>query len=466
MSTETDPAPRARGILDMNSFDLGSGEVSPAVRRRLANLGSASVLFYRNPIEMVSAEGAWMIARDGQRYLDMYNNVPVVGHGHPEVIEAVTRQMRQLNTHTRYVVGVVDDYIEALKATLPAGLDNVVLTCSGSEANDLAMRLARRVSGGQGIIVTENAYHGNTAIVTEVSPAAIRNTALAEHVVTVPAPSRENFGDDIAGGFAGAVEAAIRQLRRRGIAPAALLVDTIFSSDGVHADPAGFLVPAVAAMRKAGGLFIADEVQPGFGRTGEAFWAVQRHGIEPDILTMGKPMGNGFPMAAMATHPEYLDAYCDDYGYFNTFGGNPVAAAAGHATLRVIQREGLMENARDIGARLRAELRAIADRSPCLAAVRGTGLFIGIDVCEPDRPRTPAPERTLRILEALQGRNILTGSAGKFGATIRVRPPLCITRDQADIFIDTFSAIMSEMEGGDAGYAASGRYRPAGHEYV
>ncbi len=447
MSSPTAASPRARSVLDMNSFDLNSGAVSPGVRRRLDNFGAASVLFYREPLEIGTASGTWMIGEDGQRYLDMYNNVPVIGHSHPDVTEAVTRQMQKVNIHTRYVIGVVDDYLDALKATMPAGLDNILLTCSGSEANDLALRLARRVSGGQGIIVTENAYHGNTSLVTSISPAAIRNNAFEDYVATVPAPSQMNYGDDIAGGFAAAVEDAIRQLRRRGMAPAALLVDTIFSSDGVLSTPAGFLAPAVAAIRRAGGLFIADEVQPGFGRSGDCFWAVQRHNIEPDILTMGKPMGNGYPVAGMATRAEYLKAYCDDFGYFNTFGGSPVAAAAAHATLSAIQREGLQENAQSQGAHIRAGLRKIAEQSSRISDVRGAGLFIGFDICDGTQARNPDSDLTLQIIEGLRRRRVLNGTAGKFGTTIRVRPPLCITRDEANIFLDAVSAVLSELTG-------------------
>lgn len=433
-------APNAQGevrqILDMNAFRPGDTKAE-AVERRLANLGAASVLFYRQPIEMVAAEGAWMIARDGTRYLDFYNNVPSVGHSHPRVVEAVSTQIGKLNTNTRYIVAIVDEYLEALKSHLPDALSNVVMTCSGSEANDLAIRVARAATGGSGIIVTETAYHGNTALVTEASPSALKRGSLPDHVIAVPPPSAGHFGEDIAGGFRASIEAAIAEFARRGIRPAALLADSIFSSDGIFADPAGFLRPAVEAMRAAGGLFIADEVQPGFARTGEAFWGFARHGVTPDLVTMGKPMGNGFPMAGMAAKPDHLASFCGDVGYFNTFGGNPVAAAAGLAVLEVIREEGLQENALETGRVLRDGLREIAASDARVAQVRGAGLFIGVDLADEETGR-PDAEFTVKVIDAMRDRGVLIGAAGRYGATLKVRPPLCLNRDEAERFLTAF----------------------------
>ncbi|MFD0981644.1 aspartate aminotransferase family protein [Tropicimonas aquimaris] len=431
---------QARQILDMNAYRPGNGQSRP-VERRLANLGAASVLFYRQPIEMVGAEGAWMIAKDGTRYLDFYNNVPSVGHSHPKVVEAVSRQIAQLNTNTRYIVSVVDDYLEALKALLPPELSNVMMTCSGSEANDLAIRVARAATGGTGIIVTETAYHGNTALVTEVSPSALKRGSLPEKVIAIPPPGAAHFGEDIAGGFRASVEAALAEFGRRGIRPAAFLADSIFSSDGILADPPGFLAPAVEAVRAAGGLFIADEVQPGFGRTGDAFWGYARHGVTPDIVTMGKPMGNGFPMAAMVARPDHLEQFCADVGYFNTFGGNPVAAAAGHAVLDVICEEGLQENARETGAHLLAGLRQVAAGDARVTDVRGAGLFIGVDLA--DEAGRPDPAFTVQVIDAMRAHNVLIGAAGRYGATLKVRPPLCLTREEAERFIEAFRAALA-----------------------
>ncbi|MFK7765216.1 MAG: aspartate aminotransferase family protein [Roseobacter sp.] len=434
-----------RPILGMNAFQKGDAS-SAALDRRLANFGAASVLFYRQPIEMVGAQGATMIARDGKRYLDFYNNVPSVGHTHPKVVEAVQRQIATLNTNTRYLVDVVDGYLDELKSHLPDHLSNAVMTCSGSEANDLALRVARAATGHSGVVVTEAAYHGNTALTTDVSPSALKQSKLPDWVVAIPPPGPAQYGDDIAGGFAKAVAAAIMTLENRGYPPAALLIDTIFSSDGIFADPPGASNDAVAAMRAAGGLLIADEVQPGFGRTGTHFWGYERHGLKPDIVTMGKPMGNGFPMAAMAAQPDHLAAFCADVGYFNTFGGNPVAAAAGQAVLDVIREESLLENARIVGMGLIAGLRATGADHACVADVRGAGLFIGLDLVNAETG-LPDPAFTVQLIDAMRDEGVMVGAAGRFGATLKIRPPLCLTHAEAIRFNEAFQTVLRRLSG-------------------
>ncbi|MEM8732088.1 MAG: aspartate aminotransferase family protein [Pseudomonadota bacterium] len=427
----------SRQILDMNAFDPGSEPQKGAVARRLKNLGASSVLFYEDPIEMVSAKGVWMEAADGRRYLDFYNNVPSIGHAHPRVVEAIRDQVGRLNTNTRYLVSVVDDYIDALKAHLPSSLENVVLTCSGSEANDLAVRIAQATTRAKGVIVTQTAYHGNTDLATKVSPSAWKRGDAPDWVECVSAPttvSARNFGEHVA--------RAMAALQARGHRVAALLADSIFSSDGVFADPPGFLDAGVEAVRLSGGLFIADEVQPGFGRTGTAFWGFARHGATPDIVTMGKPMGNGFPMAGLATRPEHLAMFCRDVGYFNTFGGNPVAAAAGHAVLRAIAEEKLQENAAYVGGRLRQGLNALSRDSPILGEIRGAGLFLGADIRTHDGKR-PNPKATTRIINDLREEGVLIGAAGKHGATLKIRPPLCLTPDEADIFLAALQRVLA-----------------------
>lgn len=433
---------RARQILDMNAF---AGQPSAAgddlLSRRLRNAGAASVLFYRDPIEMVRGRGCWLEAADGTRYLDVYNNVPSVGHCHPHVTAALTRQLAELNVNSRYLHETTETYLERLKATLPDSLSNVALACTGSEANDLAIRVAMRATGGTGFVVTETAYHGNTAAVIAISPASLKRGRPPGHVKAIPAPSRRAYGDDVAGGFAQAVRRAIGKLRKRGHRFAGLIVDTIFSSDGVFADPAGFLAPAVAAAREAGGLFIADEVQPGFGRTGR-MWGFERHGLTPDVVTMGKPMGNGYPMAGMATRPELLAKFCRDVGYFNTFGGTPAAAAAGLAVLDVIRDEGLVGNAERVGGHLTARLRALAARDARIADLRGAGLFVGLDLCADGDPSRPDPALATRVIDGLRERRVLIGAAGRYGHTLKIRPPLCMTTDEADFFADALGAAL------------------------
>lgn len=437
--------PAARQILDMNAFDAnaGTGTVDPLLARRITNVGAAAVLFYREPLEMVSASGSWMTAADGKRYLDFYNNVPSVGHTHPRVVAAVCEQIARININTRYLNSVVDRYLEALKAKFPAVLSNVVLSCSGSEANDLAIRIAAATSGGTGIIVTENAYHGNTSIISEISPSALKRRALPDHVVTVPAPAHKWQSSSIADAFAADIAQAIAELDRRGHKLAAFICDSIFSSDGIHADPPGFLGKAIAAVHAAGGLYIADEVQPGFARTGDAFWGFARHGVMPDVVTMGKPMGNGFPMAGLVTRPELLARFCDDTGYFNTFGGNPVAAAAGLAVLDVIAEERLQENARKQGHHIMARLRDLTAREDRIGDVRGAGLFLGIDLCERGKKEQPDPALATAVINGLKDRGVLIGAAGRFGHTLKVRPPLSLSEEEADIFVDRLAETLS-----------------------
>ena len=307
-------AAKTQRILSLNAYaGARSAKLDADTREMLArrkrNFGASSVLFYREPLSIVRAEGMWMFAADGRRYLDTYNNVPSIGHSHPRVVEAIAEQSAKVSVSTRYLQEVIEEYAERLKATLPKALSNLVLTCTGSEANDLAMRIAKSATGGRGFIVTESAYHGNTAAVTEISPSILAHARRPRHVRIVKPPSPAAYGEDVAGGFAAAVEAAIASLKRAGMPTAALIFDSIFSSDGVYADPPGFIVPAVKAVRAAGGLFIADEVQPGFARTGDHMWGFGRHGVVPDIVTMGKPMGNGYPMAGLAARPELVSAF-------------------------------------------------------------------------------------------------------------------------------------------------------------
>jgi 4-aminobutyrate aminotransferase-like enzyme len=442
-------APELRRILEMNAFDRAAGTAgnNPLLQRRLTNYGAASVLFYQSPIEMISAKGAWMVAADLKEYLDFYNNVPSVGHCHPRVVYAISQQAARLNIHTRYLSRVVDDYLESLKATLPSHLNNILLSCTGSEANDLALRLAMKGTGQQGFIVTEGAYHGNTLAVTEISPSALKNTPLPDHVVAVAPPSAFCYGrDNIGPGFAAAVEAAVTTLKQRGFGLAALICDSIFSSDGVFSHPAGFLKPAVDLVHQAGGLYIADEVQPGFGRTGEKMWGFQRHGVQPDIVTMGKPMGNGFPMAGTAARSALVTNFCENVGYFNTFGGNPVAAAAGQAVLDIIHDEGLMENALVIGALLKKELTDLSATYPVITDVRGAGLFIGVDLCTGGDPGRPDPVLATRVINGLKARQVLIGAAGKYGHTLKLRPPLCLNGKEAHIFLDALEDTLRHLE--------------------
>jgi len=449
---------KSQKILELNAFDMTAPNgclpvaTEALIGRRRATFGPTSMLFYRRPLHVVRAEGVWLYEADGTRVLDAYNNVPSIGHCHPAVVAAVSRQIGTLNTHTRYLHDGIYEYAERLLATMPGTVSNIVFTCTGSESADLALRIARSVTGRLGAIATENAYHGNTTAVTEISPSSAAAGPAGDHVALVPAPDAYRGGGAAGLGtrFAAQVREAVATLKARGHAPAALVVDSIFSSDGVFPGEPGFLADAVAVIREAGGLFIADEVQPGFARTGEAMWGFQRHGIEPDIVIMGKPMGNGFPMGAVAVRPDLLAAFGATSGYFNTFGGNPVAAAAGMAVLDTLAAEGLQENARETGAYLRDGLAAIAEREPAVGDVRGAGLYIGVELVRDRESRAPDPGLAERIVNAMRGRRVLIGTAGKFGNVLKIRPPLPFRREHADLLIDAFSASLADGPPTDA----------------
>lgn len=412
------------------------------IARRERVLGPAYRLFYERPLHFVRGEGVWLYDAEGQAYLDAYNNVASVGHGNPVVLEAIGRQAATLNTHTRYLHEGILAYAEALTATFPSELSQVMFTCTGSEANDLAVRIARAYTGGTGIIVTSHAYHGVTGTVAEFSPSLGANVDLGIHVRTVSPPNPNLPLSEIEASFARDVEAAITDLKRHGIKPAMLIVDTIFSSDGVIADPPGFLRAAVEAIRKIGGIFVADEVQPGFGRTGEAMWGFLRHGIVPDLVTVGKPMGNGYPMAGLIAQPHVIAEFGRNARYFNTFGGNPVAAAAGQAVLAVIQDQNLVANARSVGAYLKTALETYVGSSPMIASVRGAGLFLGVDVEEDGKPSAIA---AARIVNGLRERHVLISASGPAANVLKIRPPLVFSRLNADRFMDAFDATLKDV---------------------
>jgi len=412
--------------------------------RRARLLGPAYRLFYEAPLHPVRGEGVWLDAADGKRYLDAYNNVASVGHCHPHVVEAIARQAGVLNTHTRYLHEGVLDYAERLLATMPAALGHAMFTCTGSEANDLAMRIAKAHTKAEGLIVTRFAYHGVTESIAQASPSLGRFVQLGRAVRTVPPPDSYRVPPAEQGkAFAAGVRAAIADLQAHGVRPAALMVDTVFSSDGIFTDPAGFLTEAVDAIREAGGIFIADEVQPGLGRTGDAFWGFMRHpGLVPDIVTMGKPLGNGHPLAGLAVRPAVLAAFARECRYFNTFGGNPVSMAAGMAVLDVVEREGLMANAQRVGLHLRAGLSKLAERHALIGDVRGAGLFVGLELVTDRQARTPATAETVRVVNGLRERQVLLSATGEHANTLKIRPPLVFSEAHADLLVETLDEVL------------------------
>ena len=409
--------------------------------RRDAVFGPAmEPLSYAEPIEMASARGVWMTGADGQRYLDMYNNVPCVGHGHPRVTAAVTRQWRVLNTNLRYLHSSAVRLAERLAATCPDGLDTVLFVNSGSEANDLAWRLARHHTGHDGGVCTAFAYHGMTAATADLSPEVLAGARTSPHVVTWTPP------DTLRGLHAGTegFAAALGRLTERGLAPAAVILDGVLQSDGVYDLAPAYVAELVRLTRQAGGLWIADEVQGGHGRTGEAMWSFQRFGIVPDFVTLGKPMGNGQPVGAVITRRELAERFGRDTVFFSTFGGNQVSMAASHAVLDVLADERLLPRARSSGARLREAVRAATRDSGIVGDVRGIGLANGIEIVTDRASLRPDGAAAGRVREALRRHGVLVGTTGPAGNVLKVRPPLAFGEELIPVFVGALATALAE----------------------
>jgi 4-aminobutyrate aminotransferase-like enzyme/Ser/Thr protein kinase RdoA (MazF antagonist) len=417
---------------------VATGELA---RRRRRALGPAlTELTYRNPVHVVRGEGAWLVDASGRRLLDAYNNVPVVGHCHPRVTEAVVRQTRALNTHARYLYEPLVELAERLAASMPpeSGLDTVLLVNSGSEANDVAWRFATTFTGRRGAIVTRHAYHGVTEAIADLSPEEWPQAHRSPTVETIPVPGVEVPAET-------AMAQAIQGLDARGVVPAATFIDGGFTSDGIHTPPAADVAAIVGATHAAGGLFVADEVQAGHGRGGEHLWAFASYGITPDLVTLGKPMGNGYPVAAVITRAEIAERFAAETTLFSTFGGNPVAACAALAVLDVIEDERLIENAARVGSRLRSGLDELRGTCPSIAEVRGRGLLVGVElVTEADEPDAALAER---VVNALRDDGILIGRTGLHGNVLKIRPPLVFGEEHAETVVSAITAALAPSIG-------------------
>ncbi|WP_260852664.1 aspartate aminotransferase family protein [Curtobacterium pusillum] len=447
----------------VNRFDPADAGLLPAddqalLARRREVLGDIYPLFYARPIHVVRGAGARLWDADGTEYLDAYNNVPAVGHANPRIATAVHEQLTRMNTHTRYLQDGIVAFAERFLQTHPEHLDRVIFSNSGSEANDLAITIAQWRTGNQGVIVTENAYHGTTGLLAGLSPENGPTMPLHPWVRTVPAPDTHRDGDRAGELFAAAITAAAADLDRHGFGLAALLLDSIMSTDGIFPGAPGMLVPAYRATHAAGGLVIADEVQPGVGRTGDAMWGFQRHtatepprpvGADPrlradghvDMVTCGKPLAGGLPIGTLVLGSALSDGYAEGHRYFNTFGGNPASIAAATAVLDEVQERGLVEHARDLGASL---LQGIAERSAgsgLVADVRGAGLFIGVEMAGP-----AAGALASRVVNGLRARNVLISAVGSDGRVLKVRPPLVFTHEDADAFLDAYDSVLTTLQ--------------------
>ncbi|MDQ3890176.1 MAG: aminotransferase class III-fold pyridoxal phosphate-dependent enzyme [Actinomycetota bacterium] len=422
------------------------------VRRRRRAFGAAmSPPSYDRPLHVVRADGVWMHAADGRCYLDAYNNVPVVGHSHPRVVAALAAQARLLNTNTRYLHETALELAERLAATMPPYLDTCLFVNSGSEANELAWRLATGVTEGTGGVVSRWAYHGVTAVQTDLSPSEWAGER-PSYVELVQPPDgyrgahrRNDAGWELR--HAESVRDAVAALAERGHPTAAMFADAGWTSDGIFTDAPAYLDAAASTVREAGGLFVADEVQTGFGRFGSSLWGFATAGADPDFVTLGKPMGNGHPVAAVVTRAAIAEEFARlRTPIFSTFGGNPVACAAALAVLDVIEEERLLESASDVGAYLRSGVETVAGRHPLVGDIRGRGLLLGVDLVDDQEARTPATGAARAVVNGLRERGVLVGLTGRDENVLKIRPPLVFGREHADRLVEALDDVLAEFE--------------------
>ena len=422
------------------------------LRLRKELVGPSLSVSYRAPLEIVRGFRSRLFDETGRPFLDAVNNVAHVGHGHPRVVEAAGRQLAVLNTNTRYLHETIVRYAERLTASLPAPLRVCYFVNSGSEANDLALRLARAFTGRRDMIVVGGAYHGHLTSLIEISPykfdgrGGMGRPPFTQTAV-MPDPYRGPYRDAGPEGgekYAAHVREAVERIREEGRAPAGFICEALLSCGGQIVLPAGYLAAAYRAVRDAGGLCIADEVQVGFGRVGTHFWGFATQDVVPDIVTLGKPIGNGFPLAAVVTTPEIAAAFANGMEYFNTYGGNPVACAAGLAVLDVMRDEKLQDNAARTGARLKAGLERLKMKHPRVGDVRGLGLFLGVELVLDRDARTPAPRQAAYIAERMREDGILISPDGPDRNVLKIKPPLVFDAADADLLVASLGRILAE----------------------
>ena len=411
------------------------------IRRRNRAMGPAYSLFYEQPVHLVRGEGVWLHGADGRRYLDCYNNVASVGHCHPRVVAALGEQASRLNTHTRYLHDKVVEYAERLGGTMPGDLEVCMFTCTGTEANDLALRIARSVTGQRGAVVLENAYHGLSEAVFELSTAEYPAADRPVHVEAVAAPNayrgRFRYGEADHGRRYGELVAdAVQSLGGKDMAPALFINDNAYSTNGILTPPPEYLHEAYRQIRAAGGLAVADEVQSGLCRMGENMWAFEDSGVVPDIVTLGKPLGDGHPLAAVVTTTEIAEAFAQKHDYFNTFGGNPVSATVGLTVLDVIEEENILDNVRETGRYLRTGLLELQERFEPVGDVRGKGLFYGIELVRDRETMEPAAKDAEQVREFLRENGVLLSVTGPLGNVLKVRPPMVFSKANADQLLE------------------------------
>jgi 4-aminobutyrate aminotransferase-like enzyme len=422
------------------------------VALRRANLGKSLSLSYSAPLKIVRGMGQYLYDESGRAYLDVVNNVCHVGHGHPHVVKAASRQMAVLNTNTRYLHDNIVAYAEKLLATFPDPLNVCFFVCSGSEANELALRMARAYTRQQDIITVDGAYHGNTQALIDISPYKFdgpggTGAPAWVHVAQMPDGYRgpiKGQGLEAGRGYGAHVGTIVQGLLDSGRGPAAFICESVLGCGGQIVLPQGYMDEAFRHVRSAGGVAIADEVQVGFGRIGSHFWAFEEQEVVPDIVTMGKPIGNGHPLAAVVTTAEIAYAFANGMEYFNTFGGNPVSCAVGSAVLEVIERERLQENALHAGGRLIAGLSELASRHELIGDVRGLGLFAGVELVLDRETLIAAGEHASHIANRMKEHGILISTDGPLHNVLKMKPPIVFDAENADRVVETLDKILHE----------------------
>lgn len=450
-SISPNPAPLIVGVDRRTALADHSRASESIARRRRSNLSPALSLSYDEPLHIVQGDGAELIDADGRRWLDLVNNVAHVGHEHPHIVEAITAQVRQLNTNTRYLHPNIVDYAERLRSLFPDPLSVVMLTNSGSEAVDLALRLARTATGRDSVLTLDWAYHGNLTSLVEISPYKFNRaggTGPTDRVriCELPDPYRGRHGAH-GPAYADDVARQARSLADACMPPAAFIHESISGCGGQIELAPGYLDAAYTHAREAGALCIADEVQCGLGRVGADWWAFETQEVVPDIVAMGKPLGNGHPLGAVITTPRIARSFANGMEYFNTFGGNPVSCAAGLAVLDVIDDERLRANADTTGSRLISRLRELARRHPTIGDIRGRGLFIGVDLIEDAARRSPATAIAAATVEGLRRRGILISTDGPDANVLKIKPPLVITLDQIERVAEALDETLTTLGG-------------------
>ncbi|MGI9605947.1 MAG: aspartate aminotransferase family protein [Acidimicrobiales bacterium] len=404
-------------------------------------MGHDAPLFYDEPVELVRGEGVWLHTADGSRVLDLYNNVPCVGHANPRVAQAIAEQAATLNVHSRYLHANVVDYVERLVGLHHDGIESAVLTCTGSEATETALAMARTVTGNHGLICTDATYHGNTSLVSKLSDLPVGIDRDGVRSISTPQSFRPlehgRTEQELCELHLDELARTIESLQVDGLGVAAMIVCSILANEGLPTPPGKWFRHAAEMVRAAGGVVIADEVQAGFARSGH-WWGYETTGFTPDIVCMGKPMGNGFPISAVAASNDHVTSFRQEHRYFNTFAASPLQAAAGMAVLDEITDRDLVAGVADVGAHLKAELERMQPAHTEMGDVRGHGLFLGIDWVNPGTTE-PDLAGAAAMVEALKARGMLLGAAGQHGNVLKIRPPLVFGREHADLFVAAFA---------------------------